>query len=122
MARLFLYAFATLALATGAAAFGGGELWEFKAHSPMRPRPVEPPTAPVNPCRPNPCGEHCDCVDIDGEAKCNCLKPEPLNPCRPNPCPPGRECIDVRGKAECIRPSKPTKSPTKSPTKVCFSR
>ena len=81
------------------------------------------PPAPVNPCRPDPCPEHCDCVDLgDDDFTCNCLKPEPLNPCRPNPCPPGRECIDVRGEAECIRPSKPTKSPTKSPTKVCFSR
>ena len=78
---------------------------------------------PGNVCRPNPCPEHCDCVDLgDDDFTCNCLKPEPLNPCRPNPCPPGRECIDVDGKAECIRPSKPTKSPTKSPTKVCFSR
>ena len=80
------------------------------------------PPAPLNLCRPNPCPEHCDCVDLGDDYKCNCLKPEPLNPCRPNPCPPGRECIDVRGKAECIRPSPPTKSPAKSPTKVCFSR
>ena len=66
------------------------------------------PPAPVNPCRPDPCPEHCDCVDLgDDDYTCNCLKPEPLNPCRPDPCVSPLECIDVRGKAECIRPVKP---------------
>ena len=90
---------AALCIASANADFGFGGL--VTAANKKKPEPH-------NPCRPDPCPEHCDCVDLgDDDYTCNCRKPEPLNPCRPDTCVSPLECIDVRGKAECIRPVKP---------------